>query len=67
MGAGAKCVGIPLRELKPRKGVLISAVTRGDKTMIPDGSTVIESGDHAVVVAPAGLLKDINDVMGPER
>ena len=67
MGAGAKCVGIPLRELKPRKGLLISALTRGDRTLIPDGSTVIESGDHAVVVAPAGLLKDINDLTGPEK
>ena len=67
VGAGAKCVGIPLRELKPRKGLLISALTRGDRTLIPDGSTVIESGDHAVVVAPAGLLKDINDLTGPEK
>ena len=67
VGDGAKCIGIPLRDLKPRKGVLISAVTRGEKTMIPDGSTVIESGDHAVVVAPAGMLKDINDMTGPEK
>ena len=67
VGDGAKCIGIPLRDLKPRKGVLISAVTRGEKTIIPDGATVIESGDHAVVVAPAGMLKDINDLTGPER
>ena len=67
VGDEANCIGIPLRELRPRKGLLISAVTRGDKTLIPDGSTVIESGDHAVVVAPAGMLKDINDIMGGER
>ena len=67
VGDRASCIGIPLRDLKLREGVLISALTRGDKTMIPDGSTTIESGDHAVVVAPAGMLKDINDIVGDER
>ena len=67
VGDGASCIGIPLKDLKPRKGVLISAITRGEKTLIPDGSTVIESGDHAVVVAPAGMLQDINDIMGDAR
>ena len=32
-----------------------------------NGSTVIESGDHIVVAAPAGMLKDVNDIMGGER
>lgn len=63
VGGSADCIGAPLRDLKPRKGVLISAITRGEKTLIPDGSTVIESGDHAVVIAPTGMLKDINDIM----
>lgn len=67
VGDGASCLGVPLRDLKLRSGVLISAVTRGDETLIPNGATVIESGDHAVVVAAAGLLKDINDMTGGEK
>ena len=67
VGDGAGCVGVPLRELSVRTDVLLSAIIRGEKTLIPSGSTVIESGDHAVVVAPAGMLKDINDIMGGER
>lgn len=62
VGEGAHCIGIPLCELKLRRGVLISAIIRGEKTLIPNGLTVIEQGDHAVVVAPAGMLKDINDM-----
>ena len=46
--------------------MLIAAVIRGEKTMIPNGLTVIEKGDHAVVVAPAGMLKDINDMTDDE-
>ena len=67
VGEGARCVGIPLCELKLRRGVLIAAIIRGDRTMIPNGLTVVEKGDHAVVVAPAGMLKDINDMTEGER
>ena len=67
VGDGANCIGVPLRDLHLRSGVLVSALTRGRKTLIPNGSTVIESGDHAVVVAPAGMLRDINDMTGGER
>lgn len=66
VGEGARCIGIPLCDLKLRRGVLISAIVRGNKTLIPNGLTVIEKGDHAVVVAPAGMLKDINDMTGGE-
>ena len=66
VGEGAHCIGVPLCDLKLRRGVLISAVVRGEKTMIPNGLTVIEKGDHAVVVAPAGMLKDINDMTDDE-
>lgn len=67
VGEGAGCLGVPLRDLKLRKGVLISAVTRNDETLIPNGSTVIERGDYAVVIAKAGMLKDINDMTGGEK
>ena len=66
VGEGARCVGVPLCELRLRRGVLISAIIRGEKTLIPNGLTVIEKGDHAVVVAPAGMLKDINDITDEE-
>ncbi len=62
VGEGARCIGVPLCDLRLRRGVLIAAVIRGEKTMIPNGLTVIEKDDHAVVVAPAGMLKDINDM-----
>ena len=64
VGNGAKCIGIPLSELRMPKGVLVIAITRGKNTFIPNGSTVIEEDDHVVVVAPAGMLKDINGIVG---
>ena len=58
---------MPLKDLHLRKGVLLCAVMRGSETLIPDGSTVLEKGDHAVVIAAAGLIKNINDMTGPEK
>lgn len=63
VGEGAACVGVPLRELKLKKDVLISAVIRGGESIIPGGATVIEPGDHAVIVAPAGKLKTLDEAM----
>ncbi len=64
IGPGAGCVGRRQDELTLPKGVRIRAVIRGEKTLICSGSTVIESGDHVVAVAPAGMLRDINDITG---
>ena len=64
VGDGAGCIGLPLNEIRVRRGVRIGAIIRGEKTLLPGGSAVIESGDHVVVVAPAGMLKDINDIIG---
>ena len=66
VGEGARCVGVPLCNLKLRRGVLISAIIRGNKTLIPNGLSTIEKGDHTVVVAPAGMLKSINDMTDGE-
>ena len=59
----AACVGIPLRELKLKPNILIAAVIRGSKSLLPDGSTVIQAGDHAIVVSAAGRLKSLDDIV----
>lgn len=54
--------GIKLRDLHLKPDVLITAIIRGNKSIIPDGSAEILPGDHVVVVAAAGWLKTINDI-----
>lgn len=60
----SEITGKTLRELKLRHGVLIGAIIRGGKCIIPDGSSVIMPGDHAVVVARAGTLRSLNEIAG---
>ncbi len=60
---GAACTGIPLKNLKLKKNILISAVIRNGKAQIPDGSTVIQPGDHAVVITTAGRLRRLDEIV----
>ena len=59
----AACVGIPLKDLKLKPNILISAVIRGRTSIIPDGNTRILPGDHAVIVTSAGRLADIDAIV----
>ena len=66
VGKDAKCIGIPLKDMKLKKNVLLSALVRGNKTLIPDGESMLEPGDHAVVVSKAGMLKQLDDMIEVE-
>ena len=63
VGENAACVGKPLRELKLKANTLIAAVIRGSKSILPDGATVIQPDDHAIVVSAAGKLKNLDDMI----
>ena len=57
----------PLRELKLKKNVLIGAIIRSGKSLIPDGNTALLPGDHAVVVSLAGRLTALDQILEGER
>jgi len=59
----SNCVGTPLKKLHLKPNILICAVIRGSKSIIPDGDTVIQPGDHAIIVCAAGRLKDLDDIV----
>ena len=60
-----KMLGIPLKssDFKLKKGLLLAAVIRNGKAIIPDGNTAIESGDSVVVITKSGHhLNILNDI-----
>ncbi len=66
---GSKLDGMALQTLykKLRVRVLVCAVERGEAVMIPDGSFVLQAGDHAYVTAPAQELMTLVRVLELER
>lgn len=56
-------VGIPLSELKFKKNVLVAAILRDKKVIIPRGHDVFMPGDAVVIVSEIMALHDITDVL----
>ncbi len=55
--------GTPLSQLKFKENVLIAAILRGKKVIIPRGYDVILPGDAVVIVSGIMALNDICDVL----
>lgn len=59
----AKGCGVPLKQLKLKKNLLIANITHGADTAIPNGESVFLPGDTVVVVTSGrGVLKQFNDI-----
>ena len=65
--AGSSAVlDVPLKDLRLKKGVLLAAIVRGEKTIIPGGMSCIKEGDSVVVVTRNAGLKDLQDILRDE-
>ena len=60
--AATRNLGIPLKDLRLRQGVLVAVVVRRGKVIIPEGSTCLENGDDVIVVARDSGILDLNDI-----
>ena len=55
--------GVPLKEMKLKKNVLMAVINHGSKTEIPAGDSFFQKGDSVVVVTSGrGILRSINDI-----
>lgn len=54
---------IPLKQLRPRAGVLIACIVRRDRVIIPSGDDEIQKGDTVIVVTTGGQLKGMRDIV----
>lgn len=60
---GSPVVGIPLKDLKLKKNLLIACITRGGRVIIPGGNDTIEVGDRVVIVTMESGFKDVADIL----
>jgi trk system potassium uptake protein TrkA len=60
--AGGPLVGQPLKDMRkhmPRIDTRIVAIFRGDRSIVPDGETVIEAGDEVFCLAASGHIREV--------
>ncbi len=58
-----KTTGILLQELPIRKGILVAAICRNGKVIIPGGSDSIQIGDNVIIVTREEGLDQIDDIL----
>ena len=58
-----KFLDTPLKDLRLKPGMLVAAIAREGRTIIPDGSASIHAGDRVVVMAKSLFLRDLNDIL----
>ncbi len=60
---GEDFCGIPLMKLPLRKNLLIGAILRGGKVIIPGGADTIQPGDRVVVITAIRGLGQLDDIL----
>lgn len=53
----------PLKDLNLKEGLLVAAIVRDSRTIIPDGNSKILDGDKVIVMAKSLFLQDLNDIL----
>lgn len=64
--ANTRHLGVPLKDLHLRKGILIAVLARGGDIIIPEGSSSIQEGDSVILISRALRILDLNDIYEDE-
>lgn len=59
-----KFAGTPLRELKLPREVIVGAIVRGERAIIPSGETSIQPGDRVTIVCTREAIADVERHFG---
>lgn len=55
-------LGVALKDLKLKCGILIAVIVRSDRVIIPDGSSCLQEGDSVIIVTRDHAILDLNDI-----
>ena len=61
--AGDPYIGIPLKDLRTRPGVLVAVIVRKGQVIVPFGNDHIEAGNSVVILSRDSGIKDLNEVI----
>ena len=61
---GFDCLGVPIKQMKIRKNIIIACIIRGNRVIYPHGDDTIERGDAVIVVAKSEqAVHDLDDIL----
>ena len=60
--SGTKSLGIPLKDLKLKSGMLVSLINRKGAFITPEGCDHIEENDGVIIITNGAPVSDLNDI-----
>ncbi len=61
-GENSRLINRALKDIRLKKNIIIAAMLKGNKIIIPDGNTIVENGDSVIIVT-TNRLKQLNDIL----
>ncbi len=62
-GGASRVLGIPIKDLKLKSGILIAGLIKNGKIIIPSGGSVIEENDGVIIVTASSSLMDLDEIL----
>ncbi len=59
----SKVLDKPLKNLKLKPGLLVASIARDNRTIVPDGNSVICSGDRVIMLSRGMALTNLDDIL----
>ena len=66
VGPNTRGLGVPLKDLRLRPGILLAVIVRGREIIIPEGSSFLQEGDQVIIIARESGILDLNTIYTPE-
>ncbi len=66
VGPSTRHLGVPLKDLQLRSGILLAVIVRGKEIIIPEGSTCLMENDRVIIIARESGILDLNDIYEDE-
>ncbi len=60
----SKLIGVPIKEMKIKSGILIAGITHANrKTIIPSGDDCIMQGDRVIILSARSRIAQLSDIL----
>lgn len=60
---GDPYIGVPLKDLNVRRGMLVAVILHRGKVIVPFGNDMIQAGDSVVIISSQSGITDLNEVI----
>jgi len=66
VSATTRYLGVALKDLLLKPGILLAVIVRGKEIIIPEGSSYLQANDRVILISCNSGILDLNDIYAPD-